>query len=182
LDLKAPPNGGNFYKGELILDKEGLNKALKRISHEILEKNKDIENLALVGLQRGGVFILKEVLRNIVEISKKGVLSGFIDVSSYRDDITLRPLKEEFNTSLNFDVFDKTIVLLDDVLFTGRTVRAALNALVDFGRPKCVQLGVLINRGHRQLPIRPDYVGKNISTQISDEVSVTESGVYLIKT
>jgi pyrimidine operon attenuation protein/uracil phosphoribosyltransferase len=164
----------------LILDKAGIDRALTRISHEILEKNKGAKDLALIGIQRGGVHLAKRLASKIREIEKAEVPVGSLDITMYRDDLATRksqPVPQA--TDINFDIQDKYIVLVDDVLFTGRTIRAALNSIMDYGRPRRIQLAVLVDRGHRELPIRADYVGKNLPTSSKEKVEVmlTEDGV-----
>lgn len=159
-------------KEKVILVEEEIKRSLVRIAHEILEKNKGAENLVLVGIWTRGAYLSQRLKKIIEQIEGISVPSGIIDVTFYRDDIRIRGLKEPGRTKIDFDLEGKTIVLVDDVLFTGRTVRSALNAIMDFGRPSRVQLAVLIDRGHRELPIKPDYVGKNIPTAKYEEVKV----------
>lgn len=156
-----------------ILDKEGLNRAIMRIAHEILEKNKGTDNLCLVGIRTRGVHLAGRLAACIERIEGAKVPLGILDITLYRDDLTLisaHPVVHK--TEIGFDINDKTVVLVDDVLYTGRTIRAALDALIDFGRPKSIQLAVLIDRGHRELPVRADYVGKNIPTSQNELVEV----------
>ncbi len=156
-----------------IMDSDAIKRALIRISHEILEKNKGAQDLALVGLQTRGVPIARRISGYIKEIEGVEVPVGVLDVTLYRDDLTHRshqPMVK--NTDIFFNVEYKRIILTDEVIFTGRTIRAALDAIMDLGRPKCVQLAALIDRGHRELPIRADYVGKNIPTSRAEWVNV----------
>jgi len=156
-----------------ILDKDALNRSLIRIAHEILEHNKGTDCLCLVGIRSRGVYIAQRLSGCIKKIENVDVPVGILDITLYRDDLTLiasQPLVHK--TEIDFDITGKTLVLVDDVLYTGRTVRAALDALVDFGRPKSIQLAVLIDRGHRELPVRADYVGKNIPTAKNETVEV----------
>jgi len=156
-----------------IIDREGLGRIIVRIGHEILERNRGTEGLCLVGIRNRGVFLASRLAQLISRIENTEVPVGALDITLYRDDLTLvanKPLVRK--TEIDFDITDKIVVLVDDVLYTGRTVRAALDALVDFGRPKAIQLAVLIDRGHRELPIRADYVGKNIPTSRSETVEV----------
>jgi pyrimidine operon attenuation protein/uracil phosphoribosyltransferase len=156
-----------------ILDKEGINRSLMRIAHEIIEKNKGVENLCLVGIRKRGVYLAQRLAAGIKRIENKEVAVGILDITLYRDDLTLidnQPIVHK--TEIDFDIQDKVLVLVDDVLYTGRTVRAALDALIDFGRPKIIQLAVLVDRGHRELPVRPDFVGKNIPTSLKETVEV----------
>lgn len=156
-----------------ILDKEAIVRSLMRIAHEILEKNKGTDDLCLVGIRNRGVYLAQRLAECIKKIENKDVPVGVLDITLYRDDLTLiasRPVVHK--TEIGFDITDKVLVLVDDVLYTGRTVRAALDALIDFGRPKSMQLAVLVDRGHRELPIRADYVGKNIPTSLKETVEV----------
>lgn len=156
-----------------ILDKEGIRRALVRIAHEIIERNKGTENVALIGIQRRGVPLAGRLCGYIKEIEGRTVPVGVLDITLYRDDLTTlshQPLLRQ--TSVPFPVKDKKIVLIDDVIYTGRTVRAALDAIIDLGRPKIIQLAALIDRGHRELPIRADYVGKNVPTSGREVVAV----------
>lgn len=155
------------------MDKEALNRSLTRIAHEILEKNKGTEDLCFVGIRNRGAFLARRLAGCIEKIEKTSVAVGALDITLYRDDLTLiasQPVVRK--TEIGFDITDKNLILVDDVLYTGRTVRAALDALIDFGRPKTIQLAVLVDRGHRELPIRADYVGKNIPTSKNETVEV----------
>lgn len=159
-----------------------LTRAVGRIAHEIVERNHAVEVLCIVGMQRGGVWIAEQLAERIRAIEPAiHVELGSLDVSMYRDDISLRPIVPGAITDISFDVSDRIVILVDDVLYTGRTVRAALEALNTFGRPRGVQLAVLVDRGHRELPIRPDFVGKNLPTHLLDEVEVTVDGVFITK-
>ena len=170
-----------------IMDASAISRALMRISHEIAEKNRGVENVRLVGILRRGDPISKIICRNIRKVEDVEVPCGSIDIAFYRDDLTSlsdSPLVR--SAQLPFDVNDKDIVLVDDVIYTGRTARAAIEAVIRCGRPRTIQLAVLIDRGHRELPIRPDYVGKNIPTSRSEMIEVRlpefdgETGVYLM--
>lgn len=163
--------GGERVKAR-VLEAPEISRALRRIAHEILEHNKGIGDVVLIGIHTRGVPLAERLGRQIEEIEGQKPLVGAIDVSFYRDDIGIRRPKEISPTELPFDVSGKTVVLVDDVLFTGRTIRAAIDALVDFGRPETIQLAVLMDRGHRELPIRADYVGKNIPTSANEQVRV----------
>ncbi len=157
----------------LIMDKVALQRALKRIAHEIIEKNKGAENVALIGIHRRGVPIAKRIAGYIKEFEGQSVDIGTLDITFYRDDLSLladHPVIK--GTDIAFDINKKTIVLCDDVLYTGRTVRAALDAMMDMGRPNNIQLAVIVDRGHRELPIRADYIGKNIPTSKNEVISV----------
>ena len=169
-----------------IMDADLLRRSLTRIAHEILERNAGVEHLALVGIRTRGEDLTKRICEKIKEIEGNSPPMGVVDITLYRDDLSSsseQPLVR--GTSLPFNVDRCTIVLIDDVLFTGRTIRAALDAIIDFGRPRSVQLAVLIDRGHRELPIRPDYVGKSIPTARKEIVEVLlkevdgEDGVYV---
>lgn len=156
-----------------LMNTKDIDRAVTRMAHEILEKNKGMENLCLVGIQRGGVFLAQRLAVKIKRIEKKDIPVGSLDIAFYRDDLNIR--KEQpmvRRTEIAFEVTDLKIVLVDDVLFTGRSIRAAMDALMDIGRPSLIQLAVLIDRGHRQLPIKADYVGKNIPTSASETVVV----------
>jgi len=156
-----------------ILDKDAIARAIMRIAHEIVEKNKGVDNLCLVGIRNRGVYLAHRLADCIKNIEGQDVLTGALDITLYRDDLALasgQPLVRK--TEIDFDINAKNLVLVDDVLYTGRTVRAALDALVDFGRPKSIQLAVLVDRGHRELPVRADYAGKNIPTSKDETVEV----------
>jgi pyrimidine operon attenuation protein/uracil phosphoribosyltransferase len=157
----------------LIMDAKTIERALIRIAHEIVEKNKGAENMAVIGIQNRGAYLAERVAKLIEKIEGVEVPVGLMDITLYRDDVQTKleqPVVQK--TDIMFDVKEKVIVLVDDVLFTGRTVRAALDQIIDFGRPKHIQLAVLVDRGHRELPIRADYVGKNIPTARDDRVKV----------
>ena len=156
-----------------IINSEEMNRAITRIAHEILEKNKGTERLVLIGIRTGGALLAKRFQDQIRSIEKCEVPLGLLDITLYRDDLTeIGPQPNVGETEIDFDVDGKKVVLVDDVLFTGRTIRCALDALIDFGRPEIIQLAVLIDRGHRELPIKPDYVGKNIPTAKNEKVIV----------
>jgi pyrimidine operon attenuation protein/uracil phosphoribosyltransferase len=148
------------------------------MAHEILERNRGLDTVALIGLQRGGVW-LAEQLGSEIERIERAVPVGSIDASLYRDDIGLRPVSPGSVSRIDFEIDGATVVLVDDVLFTGRTVKAALDAITDYGRPSSVQLAVLVDRGHRELPIRPDVVGKNLPTSRGELVEATVEGVTI---
>ncbi len=157
----------------LILNEKDIARAITRISHEILERNKGAEKIALVGIRTRGVTLSNRIKEKINSIEKTQVPTGALDITLYRDDLGAGLLKPELKkTEITFALEGKHVILCDDVLFTGRTIRAAIDALIDFGRPASVQLAVLIDRGHRELPIRPDFVGKNIPTPKSKRVQV----------
>ena len=164
---------GNLEDRKQILSGQEIKRALYRLTHQILEKNGSPKDLALIGIQTRGVFLAHRIQKIIEEIEKVNVPVGILDITFYRDDLTAigpKPVVKE--TKINFDISDKTVVLVDDVLFTGRTIRAALDQIMDFGRPKKVELLVLIDRGHRELPIRADFVGKNIPTSKKEQVEL----------
>mgnify|MGYP001263858301 FL=1 len=175
----TPLNGGVFVARSEIMDADGVRRALWRMSHEILEQNKGTGDIVLVGLETGGVHLARKLAINLLEIEGEEIPVGTLDVAFYRDDIGIRPVIPGNPTDLPFDLTSRVVVLVDDVLFTGRTIRAAMDAIVDFGRPAAVQLAVMIDRGHRELPIRPDYVGKNLPTRRDELVDVQEGGVWL---
>ncbi|MFL2992776.1 MAG: bifunctional pyr operon transcriptional regulator/uracil phosphoribosyltransferase PyrR [Acidimicrobiales bacterium] len=161
------------------MDSDGVRRALWRMAHEILEQNKGLTDVVLVGLETGGVHLAKKLAINLLEIEGQEIPVGTLDVAFYRDDIDMRPISPQNPTDLPFDLSSRIVVLVDDVLFTGRTIRAAMDAIIDFGRPAAVQLAVMIDRGHRELPIRPDYVGKNLPTRRDEIVDVQEGGVWI---
>ena len=156
-----------------IMDKEGIERAIKRIAHEILEKNKGTEGLVVVGIRNRGAYLADRLVAAIKAISGNEIPEGALDITLYRDDLTEvseSPVLKE--TVIDFDITKKKVILVDDVLYTGRTIRCALDELIDFGRPKSIQLAVLIDRGHRELPIRADYVGKNLPTSQKELVQL----------
>ena len=161
---QAPPFGGVFVAHARVLDSEDIQRAIQRMAHEIVERNHGLENVVLIGLQTGGV-VVAEMLAEALKL--------------HRDDIGMRPVMPEAVTDISVDLDGATIVIADDVLYTGRTIRAALDALCDFGRPREIQLAVMVDRGHRELPIRPDYVGKNLPTRKDEVVDVSSEGVDL---
>ena len=156
-----------------VLDADGIRRALTRIAHEILERNQGPQDVILVGLLRRGAPLARRLAALIQQFEQVELPVGELDITLYRDDLDMRGTRPEMHrTSMPRDVTDKRVVLVDDVLYTGRTVRAALDAIQDFGRPRVIQLAVLVDRGHRELPIRPDYVGKNLPTARHEEVAV----------
>lgn len=156
-----------------LMDKEAMNRAITRMSHEIIERNKGIDNLCLIGIQRRGVVLAKKIAEKIKQVESKQIEIGILDITLYRDDLSLLSEHPVINKSdIGFSITNKKIVLIDDVLYTGRTIRAAIDALMDLGRPAGIQLAVLVDRGHRELPIRADYVGKNVPTSRSESVNV----------
>ena len=177
----TPPYGGVFVARKRVMDAEAVRRAVTRIAHEVIERNAGLTDVVIIGLQTGGVPLARSLAETLERIEGNGVEvpCGSLDVAFYRDDIGLRPVMPEAVTSIAVDLTGKVVVLVDDVLFTGRTIRAALDALTDYGRPKAVQLAVMIDRGHRELPIRPDYVGKNLPTRRDEAVDVHSDGVDL---
>ncbi len=170
-----------------VIDSVGLQRTITRLAHEILEKNRGAKNLVLIGIRTRGEFLAKRLKEKISEIENIDLPFGVLDATLYRDDFRMRLKQPEISvTDIKFDISEKDIILIDDVLYTGRTVRAALDALMDLGRPNSIQLCVLIDRGHRQLPIKANYVGKNIPTSINEEIKVKlkevdeEDAVYLV--
>jgi pyrimidine operon attenuation protein / uracil phosphoribosyltransferase len=156
-----------------LMNKQDIERALTRMAHEIVEKNKGTGDICLVGIQRGGAYLAKRLALNIKQIEKKEIPVGSLDIAFYRDDLNIRkaqPLVRR--TEISFEVTNLKIILVDDVLFTGRSIRAAMDAVMDLGRPSAIQLSVLIDRGHRELPIKADYVGKNIPTALTETVEV----------
>lgn len=169
-----------------LMDEAAMNRALMRISHEIVERNRGAENVVLLGIRRRGVPMARRICENIEKIEGQSVPCGEVDISFYRDDLTKQSDMPQLKyTDFGFDVNDKDLVLADDVLYTGRTARAAIEAVFSAGRPRSIQFAVLIDRGHRELPIRADYVGKNVPTSRSELIEVRlpeydgETGVYL---
>lgn len=162
-----------FESRARVLEAEDISRIMRRISHEILERNKGSDNLALVGIRTRGVFLAKRLAAAITEIEGVTVMTGELDVSLYRDDVATRRSSSLGVTQIDFDINGKKVVIVDDVLYTGRTTRAAMDALIDFGRPSVIQLAVLIDRGHRELPVRADYVGKNIPTSGNEKVKLS---------
>ena len=162
-----------FREKAVLMDEDGIRRALMRIAHEIVEKNHGTEHLVLVGIRKRGVPIAARLGAEIAQIEGRELPRGVLDITLYRDDLNelaYQPIVH--TTEIPLDITDKTVILVDDVLYTGRTIRAAMNALLDLGRPRMIQLAVLIDRGHRELPIRADYVGKNVPTSAHEDVSV----------
>ena len=155
-----------------VLDAAALDRALTRIAHEVIEKNGGAKDIAFVGLRTRGVSLAQRLAAKVAPIDGASVPVGTLDITLYRDDLDLRGAPVVRGTDIPFPIKDKTVVLVDDVLFTGRTIRAALDALIDLGRPRMIQLAILVDRGHRELPIRPDYIGKNLPTSRREAVAV----------
>jgi pyrimidine operon attenuation protein/uracil phosphoribosyltransferase len=171
-----------------LLDQDGIRRSLTRIAHEILEKNKGVENLILVGIRRRGVPLAERLAEIIKQIEGVQVPVGKLDITLYRDDLTaLSDYPVVRGTDIPYDVTNKIVIFVDDVLYTGRTIRAAMDALMDMGRPHLIQLAVLIDRGHRELPIRADYIGKNVPTSKKESIKVMlqeiddEEGVVIVE-
>ena len=170
-----------------ILDLDGVNRALTRIAHEIIEKNKGVEDLVLIGIRTGGAYLGEQIQRRINDIESVNVPFGSIDITMYRDDLASRGHLAVGQTDIRFNLDGKRVVLVDDVLFTGRTIRAAMDAVMDLGRPQSIQLAILIDRGHRELPIRPDYIGRNLPTSRNEQIKVDfdeqniPRAIYLLK-
>ncbi|MFY4773800.1 bifunctional pyr operon transcriptional regulator/uracil phosphoribosyltransferase PyrR [Metabacillus sp. RGM 3146] len=159
----------------IVLDEQAIRRALTRIAHEIIERNKGIENTVLVGIKTRGIYLAKRLAERIKQIEGKSVMIGDLDITLYRDDLSLKTENKEplvKGSDIPLDITNQKVILIDDVLYTGRTVRAAMDALIDIGRPSQIQLAVLVDRGHRELPIRADYVGKNIPTSSSEKIVV----------
>ena len=163
----------NLRTKKELIDGEGINRALTRIAHEIVEKNEGLDELVLIGIRTRGVPLAGRIADRLEEIEEERVQTGALDITLYRDDLTeVAESPVVHKTEIPFDINEKKVVLVDDVLYTGRTVRAALDALMDLGRPQKVQLAILVDRGHRELPIRPDYVGENIPTSRQEVIEV----------
>ncbi|MFA6320271.1 MAG: bifunctional pyr operon transcriptional regulator/uracil phosphoribosyltransferase PyrR [Candidatus Omnitrophota bacterium] len=162
-----------FKEKTKILDKDDIDRSLQRIAHEIVEKIKATEEIAIIGIKNRGAYLGQRLAEKIGKITGSKIPVGALDITLYRDDLTeasSQPIVHA--TEINFDIEGKKIILVDDVLYTGRTIRCALDALIDFGRPAQIQLAVLVDRGHRELPIRADYVGKNVPTSLKEVVEV----------
>ena len=163
----------NFKEKAVIMNSGEMSRAVKRMAHEVVEANKGVNNLVLLGVQRRGVPLAKRLGKAIKQIEGQDVPSGALDITFYRDDLSkLGPSPQVSSTEMPFDVNEKIVILVDDVLYTGRTVRAALDVIMDWGRPQAIRLAVLVDRGHRELPIRPDFVGKNVPTSQREIIKV----------
>ena len=176
---QAPTGDLAFLAKSQLLSADDVTRALRRMAHEIVERNQSTTSLSVIGLQTGGAPFARRLVELLSEILGAAVPLGLLDVSFYRDDLARNPVPPTSSTSIDHDLTNRIVVLVDDVLFTGRTVRAALNALSDWGRPQAVQLAVMIDRGHRELPIRPDYVGKNLPTSRHEVIKATLDGVWI---
>lgn len=162
-----------YVQKAILMDAAAMARSLMRISHEIVERNEDCKDLCIVGVYRRGCVLAKEIARNVERILGRAPLLGELDISLYRDDLTeIGEQAAVSNTRMDFDIRGKTVVLVDDVLYSGRTTRAAIEAIIDLGRPAAIQLAVLVDRGHRELPIRADFVGKNVPTSHRELVEV----------
>lgn len=171
----AKPQGSimNFVEKAAIMNGHEMQRAIQRMAHEIVEANKGVEDLVLLGVQRRGVPLAVKLAEAINQVEGVEVPRGALDITFYRDDLsTLGPSPQVASTEMPFDVTEKIVILVDDVLYTGRTVRAALDVIMDWGRPKAIRLAVLVDRGHRELPIRPDFVGKNVPTSAKEIIKV----------
>jgi pyrimidine operon attenuation protein/uracil phosphoribosyltransferase len=158
---------------KVLLDKKDIDRSITRMSHEIIEKNRGIGSICLVGIQRGGVHIARRLARKLLEIEGTAIPVGTLDIALYRDDINVRKDQPVIRrTEVPCEINNRRVVLVDDVLFTGRSIRAAMDAVMDLGRPAAIQLAVLVDRGHRELPIKADFVGKNIPTSREETVNV----------
>jgi pyrimidine operon attenuation protein / uracil phosphoribosyltransferase len=175
----TPPFGGVFVARTQVLDADDVRRAIWRMAHEIIEHNHGLDEVVLVGLQTGGVSFAEALDEALEKIDGTSPPRGTLDVAFHRDDIGLRPVLPTAVTDIPVDLTGRVVVLVDDVLFTGRTIRAALDAVHTYGRPRAVQLAVMVDRGHRELPIRPDYVGKNLPTRRDEVVNATLDGVDL---
>ena len=175
----TPPYGGVFVARSQVMDADDVRRAIWRMAHEIVERNHGLDGVVLIGLQTGGVLMAEAFAEALQEIDGTEVPVGTLDVALYRDDIGIRPVLPEAVTAIPVDLDGAVVVLVDDVLFTGRTIRAALDALTSYGRVRAVQLAVMVDRGHRELPIRPDFVGKNLPTRRDEMVNVSPTGVDL---
>jgi pyrimidine operon attenuation protein/uracil phosphoribosyltransferase len=168
----APDAGMAHPTARTVLDEQDISRALTRITHEILERNRDSAGLVLLGIPTRGVHLARRIAERMSEVESREITAGALDITMYRDDLRMKPARALEHTEIPDDIDGKIVVLIDDVLFSGRTIRAALDALNELGRPKAVQLAVLIDRGHRELPIRADFVGKNLPTSLAEKVKV----------
>ena len=175
----VPHSVGTFRSRSQVMSAGDVDRAVRRMAHEVIERNHGTADLVVIGLQTGGVEIARRIATTVSEIEQVEVPVGSLDVALHRDDIGLRPVLPQAATTIPGNLDQRVVVLVDDVLFTGRTVRAALDALHSWGRPSAVQLAVMVDRGHRELPIRPDFVGKNLPTSRDEMVDVQADGVHI---
>lgn len=175
----TPPFGGVFVARTQVLDADDVRRAIWRMAHEVLERTHGLDDLVIVGLQTGGVTFARAMAEALEKIDGEAPPLGSLDVAFHRDDIGLRPVLPSAVTEIPVDLTGRVVVLVDDVIFTGRTIRAALDAVHSYGRPRAVQLAVMVDRGHRELPIRPDFVGKNLPTRRDEVVNATLDGVQI---
>ena len=175
----VPHAKGAFQARTQVMGADDVERAVRRMTHEVIERNHGTESVVVIGLQTGGVDLARRIAETLSQIEGTDVPRGSLDVALHRDDLGLRPFAPQTVTDIPVNLDDRVVVLVDDVLFTGRTVRAALDALHTWGRPRAVQLAVMVDRGHRELPIRPDYVGKNLPTRRDEMVDVQAGGVYI---
>ncbi len=175
----ARPRGTIFVPRTQLLSSADVDRATRRMAHEVVERNVHVDDLVVIGLQTGGVPFAERLAGELTDIAGCPIEEGRLDVAFYRDDVSLHPVLDSAETVIDVDLTDRTVLLVDDVLYTGRTIRAALNALSDWGRPRSIQLAVMVDRGHRELPIRPDYVGKNLPTAKDEAIDASMSGVWI---
>jgi pyrimidine operon attenuation protein/uracil phosphoribosyltransferase len=178
-ERQTPSRDLAFLAKSQLLTSEEVDRALTRMAHEIVEHNSAPEELCVIGLQTGGVTFAQRIATILSDIVGTVIAPASLDVSFYRDDLSRNPMPKSAATTIDRDLTDQSVVVVDDVLFTGRTIRAALNALSDWGRPRTVQLAVMVDRGHRELPIRADYVGKNLPTSREEAIRATLDGVWI---
>jgi pyrimidine operon attenuation protein/uracil phosphoribosyltransferase len=178
-ERQTPSRDLAFLAKSQLLSADDVERALKRMAHEIVERNHAPEELTVIGMQTGGVGFATRMHELLCDITSTRPSLGLLDVSFYRDDLNVNPAPRSSTTSIDEDLTNRTVILVDDVLFTGRTIRAALNALSDWGRPRSVQLAVMVDRGHRELPIRPDFVGKNLPSALDESILATLDGVWI---
>jgi pyrimidine operon attenuation protein / uracil phosphoribosyltransferase len=176
---REPARHSAFVAHSQLLSRDDVARALRRMAHEVLERNSQHELLVVIGLQTGGVPFAESLADVLEEIGEAPVARGTLDVAFFRDDVQTRPVLDATTTSIPVDLNDRVVLLVDDVLYTGRTIRASLNALSEWGRPRLIQLAVMVDRGHRELPIRPDYVGKNLPTSQREAIMATLDGVWI---